>query len=296
MTLDNLRGLNMKDALEACDNLDSQSRAQLLNACSQGDHRPKFALRVVEELIMPDDLSAGITGLTSNESHQGTIGDYGEARIYIMKQLARAPSDPKAQRAKAECWNHWFFPEYKNISSVRQRFTRVAIDHGFLDRMHLMQITFFSLNGFFNWKLAQESAHTYTTCGLFVRACRAAAHILEKRDWTTNTPSGTDPCITGPTSVATVSYARRGNREPRSGDIFHIVTPGGTNDHVGIILQHCTDEKGNWLWRTAEGGQGAGYETRLFERQLEFKDGKHWHGERPVEKWIDIEALAKAVG
>jgi hypothetical protein len=249
---------------------------------------------------MPDELSIGITGLTSNTNGAGSIGDFGGARIYIMKQLARTPGHPKVQRAKSECWEHWFYPEYKNISNVRERLATVAEDHVKLDWMNLMQIALFSLNGFFGWNVASSSAHTYTTCGLFVRACRAAARILERKSWAPNTPQGTDPCITGPGLTALVPYATRAGREPRKGDIFHVATPGRTNDHVGVVLQHQTSEDGSWIWRTAEGGQGAGYQTKLFERRiLEFKDGKHWHGEEPnrrqVVKWIDVEALAKAV-
>jgi hypothetical protein len=43
MTLDDLRGLNMKDAIEAADRLDSASRALLLASCGENDHRPLCA-------------------------------------------------------------------------------------------------------------------------------------------------------------------------------------------------------------------------------------------------------------
>jgi hypothetical protein len=46
---------------------------------------------------------------------------------------------------------------------------------------------------YFNWDEAQQSAHTWTTCGLFVRACRAAARILENKAWTTNLILRTGP-------------------------------------------------------------------------------------------------------
>ena len=299
MTLDDLRSLNMKDALVAANKLDLASRAQLLSGCAETDHRPLFTLRVVENLLMPDDLSIGITGLTSNADGAGTIGDFGEARVYIMKQLAVASEGPKVQRARTECWGHWFYPEFKNISNVRDRFATVAECHVKLNWMDLMQITLFSLNGFFDWNVASSSAHTFTTCGLFVRACRAAARILERKRWPSNASQGTDPCITGPGLTASVPYATRGDRTPRKGDIFHVATPGEHDDHVGVILQHHTGEDGSWIWRSAEGGQGSGYETRLFERKLPFQDSHHWHGEgkfrRRVIKWIDVEALAKAV-
>lgn len=183
MTLGDLRGLNMKDAIEAANRLDSASRMQLMASCRVDDHRPLFALKVIENLVMPDELSIGITGLTSNGDGAGSIGDFREARACIMKQFAARPADPKVQCAKRECWSHWFYPEYKNISDIRERFATVAEDHVKLDRMDLMQITLFSLNGFFDWNLAVQSAHTHTTCGLFVRACRAAACILERRNW-----------------------------------------------------------------------------------------------------------------
>jgi hypothetical protein len=162
-----------------------------------------------------------------------------------------------------------------------------------------MQIALFSLNGFFDWNQASTSARTHTTCGLFVRACRAAARILEMKAWPTNTPAGTDPCITGPAGAAVVDT--RSGREPRKGDIFHVATPGKNNDHVGIILEHATDGGGNWLWQTAEGGQGSCCLTRYFSsRKLVLAaDGSRYHGEgayrRPLRKWIDLDVLAKSV-
>ena len=83
-------------------------RAQLLAGRRENDHRPLFALKVVENLVMPDELCIGITGLTSNVEGAASIGDFGEARVYIMKQLARTPQHAKVQRAKSECWEHWF--------------------------------------------------------------------------------------------------------------------------------------------------------------------------------------------
>jgi hypothetical protein len=78
-----------------------------------------------------------------------------------------------------------------------------------------------------------------------------------------------------------------------------VATPGKNNDHVGVILSHSPGDNGSWSWRTAEGGQSSGFLTKLFDRRLEFKDGQHWHGEgqyrRPVVKWIDLDALAKAL-
>ncbi len=321
VTIDFLRGLNMRDAIQACDGLDPASRGGLINACSSNDHRPLFALRVAQDLLMPDNLSIGISGLRSNANDgdglkgNGSIGDYGEGRSYIMQKCAKTPGNQRVLDAKKGCWNRWFYPEYKNISNVRVRLTTVASDHGWLNYNHLMEINLFSLNGFFNWDESTSSAHTYTTCGLFVRACRAAAHVLEKQVWPTNTPSGTDACIVGPSAAATVQYDQRGNREPKKGDFFHVHTPGlwekkGKNDdHVGIILSHQVGPNGSWIWDTAEGGQGDGYETKLFRRILEFANGKHWHGDvntrlstpddptlrRPLIKWIDLDFLAKIV-
>src|SRR5215468_11288993 len=156
MTPDDLRRLNMHDALEACDGLDSQSRRALLMQCNSNDHRPIFALRVVEGLEVPDNLSNGLTRLTTNwaaseGNANGALGDFGEARMYIMKKMSRAPQDPKVVAAKQNCWDHWFYPEYKNISDVRNRLAQVAKDHVWLDYDDLMEITLCGLSGFFGW-------------------------------------------------------------------------------------------------------------------------------------------------
>ena len=200
VTLDELRrrALNMKDALDACDGLDESARKQMISACGSNDDRILFALKVAQDWLMPNDLSNGIAGLISNAGRQGSIGDFGEARSFIMRKRAENLRDSRAARAKNECWNRWFYPEYKGISNVRDRLVTVATDHGWLNFSDLMEIDLYSLNGFFDWKQAESSAHTFTTCGLFIRACRAAARILEKKDWPTNTPAGTEACIAGP--------------------------------------------------------------------------------------------------
>lgn len=299
MTIQALRALSTKDALEACSKLDAATRQRLFVECPAADHRILLVLNVVDKMYMDDGFSSGISGETSNANGNGSSGDYGEVRTFLLKHRATAPK-AKAEAAKAAAWTRWFYPEYRGISSVRERFARIAEDHVGLREDHPMQVPFFSLNGYFGWNDARQSAHTWTTCALFVRACRAAARILERREWATGSRLGTDPCIVGPGLKAGVSYDKRGTREPRRGDIFHVMTPGHNNSHVGIILRHRVDPMGNWIWSTAEGGQGAGYETRLFkDRTIAFKRGKHWHGtganERPIIKWIDLDQLEMSI-
>jgi hypothetical protein len=300
MTITALRALNTKDALEACHKLAPAARKQLFIDCPAWDHRILLVLNVVNNLTM-DDGFEGISGVTSNVRGTGTIGDYGEARMFLLKQRAAAPNADSEIKAKDAAWTRWFYPEYRRIGNARERLTRIAEDHVNLNNTHLMQKSLFSMNGYFHWNDAGTSAHTHTTCALFVRACRAAARLLEKKKWATNTQSGTDPCITGPSTSASVLYGERGAREPQRGDIFHVNSPGKNNAHVGIILDHRADRNGDWHWRTAEAGQGDGYQTKLFEdRILKARGGKHWHGtgvnERPLVKWIDLDQLVVALG
>jgi hypothetical protein len=249
---------------------------------------------------MDDGFSGGITGETSNARGGGTSGDYGDVRAFLLHKRSKLPKS-KADEAKRHAFTTWFYPEYRSIGAVRERFARIAEDHTNLDETKPMQIPFFSMNGYFNWDEASSSARTHTTCALFVRACRAAARILEVREWKTNTQTGTDPCITGPGLSASVNYDKRGQRQPRRGDIFHVGNKGRNNDHVGIILQHRADAQGNWIWTTAEGGQSPhGYSTKLVENHtVVFKNGHHYHGkganQRPIVKWIDLDALVQAV-
>ena len=299
MNIQALRALKTKDALEACDKLDAAARKQLFVDCPATDHRILLVLNVIEKMCMDDGFSSGISGETSNARGNGSSGDYGEVRTFLLKKRKNM-SKAQADAAKDAAWQRWFYPEYRHINDARERFARIAEDHTSLNFSSAMQIPFFSVNGYFNWDNAAASAHTWTTCALFVRACRAAARILEKKDWKTNTPSGTDPCIVGPGLKANVLYEKRGSRQPRRGDIFHVMTPGKNNAHVGIILRHSVDKQGNWIWTTAEGGQGDGYETKLKENQtILFKNGKHWHGsganQRPIIKWVDLDALAQSI-
>jgi hypothetical protein len=301
MTIQTLRALSTKEALEACYKLDAAARKQLFVDCPAGDHRILLVLNVVDKMYMDDGFSSGISGETSNARGGGTSGDYGAVRTFLLHKRSTA-SKAKADEAKRHAWTSWFYPEYRTIATVRERFARIAEDHTNLDETHPMQIPFFSMNGYFSWEEASSSARTHTTCALFVRACRAAARILEPREWKTNTPSGTDPCIVGPGLKAGVSYDTRGQRQPRRGDIFHVGNKGRNNDHVGVILQHRVDPMGNWIWTTAEGGQSPkGYSTKLFENHtVVYKNGRHYHGkganQRPIVKWIDLDALAQSLG
>lgn len=310
MTPDDIRRLNMKDALDQCSTLSDADARQLIESCAPTDHRVLFALKVASQWVIPTDLNNGLVPLTSNKDGNGGIGDFGEARTFIMKQREKSPGDARAKKPKDAAWTSWFYPEYKKIAGLRDRFVQVASDHAGLDFNDMMQANLFSLNGFFNWQQAQSSAHTFTTCGLFVRACRAAARVLEQKDWTTGTPQGTDPCITGQSPQASaIPYSRRGSLLPKAGDIFHVAdlnvdeTTGAVTtgrDHVGIIVRADGSSDGDWHWATVEGGQGKGFLTRSFDRTLVLdKDGKRYHGEgafrRPLIKWIDLDKLASAI-
>lgn len=241
-----------------------------------------------------------------------TAGAFDFMRIKILKKMGTMKAADLAKLTKDWPWHHFFYPEYSSISDVRERFTRIAQDHANLKQDMDKQVMLFSLNGYFNWNSATQSTRTKTTCGLFVRACRAAAGILEAAKWATNTPSGTDPCIVGPKGASAMVYDVRGSRGPSRGDIFHVKTPGKNNDHVGVIISHREDANGNWYWSTVEGGAGgSGLETKANPNHfLPLKNGKHWLGYqekvvngktivmsqgRPVEKWIDLDRLAGAV-
>src|SRR5262245_46558332 len=45
------------------------------------------------------------------------------------------------------------------------------------------------------------------------------------------------------------SVTPQGHNRPRSGDVFHVKTPGTDNDHVGIFLYETDTD----VWETAEG-------------------------------------------
>lgn len=249
-------------------------------------------LNVVEKLYMDD----GFFGIAK--------ADYQAVRAFLIKARDHMTNPVAKAEAQKQAWKRWFYPEYARIRNVRDRFCQVASDHGSLKPSDSLQHSLFSMNGYFGYRDAYTSAHTFSTCGLFVRACRAAARILEPelhingevQNWKTNTEYGTNPCITGPTNAASVSYATRGVLEPKQGDIFHITMPDLSHDHVGMILSHQRASNGDWLWKTAEGGQSTGSIcTVTYDHVLTFKDGKHWLGKRPVRKWIDLDKLAASV-
>ncbi|MEO6602593.1 MAG: hypothetical protein ABIQ16_22105 [Polyangiaceae bacterium] len=292
MKIAELRGLSTMQALERCNKLDAGTRRQLFIDCPATDHRILLVLNVIDKKYM-DDGFMGISKL-----------DYQTVRAFLIKARDQMTNAAAKAEAREQSWSRWFYPEYSKIRKVRDRFCQIATDHGSLKPSESLQHSFFSMNGYFGYRDAYTSAHTFSTCGLFVRACRAAARLLERKlhfngaleDWQTNTIHGTNPCITGPSGEASVDYATRGVREPKMGDIFHISKPDKTADHVGIILSHQRSSNGDWIWKTAEGGQSTGSIcTVMYDHTLAFKDGKHWLGKRPVRKWIDLDLLALAL-
>jgi hypothetical protein len=239
------------------------------------------------------------------ELSQGTAPRLGtsdaEKRKFIMKQLAKPHKGVNINKYWAFDGN-WFFPEYANESSVRDRMVKIAIAHAGLGPTVEQQIIFFSLNGYFNWDQARQSANTKTTCGLFVRACRAAANILEKRDWTTGTPT-IDQAIVG-TGGAVIRYDSA--RNPNKGDIFHIQPDPNdpkadkNNHHVGVIISHIRNPDGSWTWDVVEGGQTPGglwtkRQTHTLKKTTDKTGDHHWLGKRFVAKWIDVGRLADNV-
>jgi hypothetical protein len=247
-------------------------------------------------------------------------GDYASMRKFILQQMTKLKTSKTTNQptiTKDWSWNHYFFPEYEAISDLRKRFIQIALDYADLKQSDEEQIIFFSLNGYFDWNSARESAKTHTTCGLFVRACRAAALLLEpyspvkKKKWATNTPDGVDPCIIGPGNKAAIKYVKDATDRPKAGDIFHVHTQGTHDDHVGIITREFVAQNGDWVWDTVEGGQGGSYtETHSYnQRIIPLRNGQRFHGReevvengktkvkktgRPVEKWIDFGKLADA--
>ena len=246
-------------------------------------------------------------------------GDYGAMRKFILQQMAKPKSSKTSQPniTKDWSWNRYFYPEYQAIDDLRKRFVKIAKDHAELKQNNDRQIMLFSLNGYFDWNSARESTKTWTTCALFVRACRAAALILEpnspvkKKKWATNTPDGVDPCIVGPGNKAAIIYNSNSAAKPQAGDIFHIRTLGKQNDHVGIIISHRENQNGDWIWCTVEGGGGSsGTETHAKNDQIiPLKNGQRMVGYvekevagktivmnagRPLVKWIDFGRLADA--
>jgi hypothetical protein len=297
MKIAELRSLPIAQALEQCNKLDAATRKQLFIDCPAIDHRTLLVLSVIENKCMDDGFFSGITQW-----------DYQVVRAFLMKSRDRMTDAAKKSAAQTRSFQQWFYPEYKNIRNVRQRFCKVATDHGTMRPSDPLHHSLFSMNGYFGFQEAYQSAHTHTTCGLFVRACRAAIRILEPKllfsgrleNWKTNTEHGVDPCITGPSHTGNIDYAARGQREPKGGDIFHIKTPGPqhSDDHVGIIVSHhrATNGSGDWVWSTVEGGQNPdGFSINSYERVVPLKNGKHWLGTRAVQKWIDLELLASSV-
>lgn len=303
-TLKELQDKPTAEALELCSKLDWQTRKDLFRQCPATDHRTLLILNVQIEWVMDDGFD-GISGIQPGPRANRTVTDYEAVRTFLLQQRSKTANPRrdanKAKAAQVAASGTWFFPEYKKISDVRARFQRIALDHAGIGATSAMNVALFSMNGHFPEDFALASAKTETTCGLFVRACRAAAGILEtpSTPWGTGTPA-INACIRGP-GKADVKYSERGDRVPKPGDIFHVNTKGTHDDHVGIIITHKPDDKGNWIWSTVEGGQPPnGIHTLYFaSRMLEFKDGKHWlireTGKKPLVKWIDLADLASSV-
>jgi hypothetical protein len=289
--LDKLRGASMQQALYACNALDASTQDRLLKGCSDAaiDDRQRFALRVVTTLQMPKDRFAGISKAS---------GDFHVARMFILDQLDR-------QQKTGSLSDNPFYPEYSG--SRRDKMCAIARDHAGLDQGNQMQTTFFSLNGLFGWDKAKDATAIHTTCGLFIRACVIAAGYRGHK--ATSFKCGGIGEYIGWTSApgAHISYADRGGRVPRPGDIFHIGGPHKVsytdkdtgevktkteyNDHVGVILSH-TESDGVWVWETVEGGQGTGCRTEYFPaRQVKGDDHARMMGYRALEGWLDLDVM-----
>lgn len=77
----------------------------------------------------------------------------------------------------------------------------------------------------------------------------------------------------------------RGGASPEPGDLFFIERPGTNNNHVGFFLA----DRGNGVWRTAEGGGGDGTRCAIGARIL--GAGFDRHG-RTLQGWWSAEALS----
>src|SRR5262249_36639890 len=60
MTPDDIRRLNMKDALDQCSGLNDADLGQLIDNCAPTDHRVLFALKVARQWVLPTDLNIGL--------------------------------------------------------------------------------------------------------------------------------------------------------------------------------------------------------------------------------------------
>lgn len=305
LAIDELRRMPTDKALAACAKLDEQNRTRLFRECPATDHRTLLVLNVQDDWVMDDGFAGGISGIQPGPGPNRSSGDYGAVRKFLLHQRSKTANPrrnpEKAKAAAQTAWTNWFFPEYRSMSDVRARFTRIARDHAGIKAAGSMSTALYSLNGYFPEDFARLSAQSRTTCGLFVRSCRAAAGILERDEWPWNlADSGIDACIRGP-GQADVMYEDRGKAVPKPGDIFHVNTSGTNDDHVGIILSHTSDEKENWWWSTIEAGQPpSGIHTKHFaSRKLELRKGRHWlirsTGAKPLVKWVDLERLASSV-
>lgn len=274
--VDKLQGASTQQALYACDTLSATILQRLLDKCPLGTaDRARFALRVVSDLLIPQETYEGITT-------DVTGGDYNEARMFILVKLDRG-----AKRS-GNPWAQAFYPEYRGTR--RERVSKIAEAHQGLHKGWQAQVTLFSLGSHFTWRAAEETTGYYTTCGVFGRACLVAAGCLATTNRTRKCPGALNYVgIPSTPHPAYVPYSQRATRTPRSGDLFYIDNLAGTKAHVGVILTHA-EGAGKWTWTTVEGGQDEGFTTKFYTRELRdagrariFPDG------RQLIAWIDID-------
>src|SRR4051794_30942253 len=140
------RALGTSAALEQGSKLDAATRKQLFIDCPASDHRILLVLNVLDKQHMDDGFFNGING-----------ADYKAVRLYLIKQRDKMTNADKKRAAQDAAWSYWFFPEYRGIGDVRERFVRIALDHVDLATSDSSQIALFSLNGYFGWQNAKNS-------------------------------------------------------------------------------------------------------------------------------------------
>ncbi len=85
-----------------------------------------------------------------------------------------------------------------------------------------------------------------------------------------------------------------GTKTPLPGDIFILLNPGGKFGHVGVIYDTSWKNSQGLLWRTADWGQGDGWDGDWVERTYDPVEGTLTGGPNSPRKllgWVDLDAL-----